>query len=357
MICARFSGRVEQFTLDAALEIPCQGITGLFGPSGCGKSTLLRCLAGLLRLPGGYLRVGSEVWQDGPKFLPPYRRPLGLVFQDSRLFAHLSVRENLRFGLRRVGGGAARITEDSVISFLGLEPLLARAPATLSGGERQRAAIGRALLAQPRLMLMDEPLVALDRDSAHQILPKLRELSARFGVPMIYVSHHMPEIERLADHLVVMRKEGRIAAAGPLPALLTDLSLPFATQQDAAVVLELEAGTYDEAYDLTSCTAAGLTLTVPGRLGPAGSPIRLRIRASDVSIATTQPVQSSVLNAFPARILATEAGSGPHVNLVLGGGPVRLLSIITRKSWDTLGLRVGDGVFAQIKAMALAESR
>ena len=354
MISARFSGRVEQFTLDAALEIPGQGITGLFGPSGCGKSTLLRCLAGLLRLPGGHLRVGGEVWQGGSKFLPPYRRPLGLVFQDSRLFAHLSVRENLRFGLRRVGN--VRITEDSVIDFLGLEPLLARAPATLSGGERQRAAIGRALLAQPRLMLMDEPLAALDRDSAHQILPKLRELSARFGVPMVYVSHHMPEIERLADHLLLM-KEGHVIAAGPLPALITDLSLPFATQQDAAVVLELEAGIYDEAYDLTSCTAAGLTLTVPGRLGPAGSTIRLRIRASDVSVAKDRPTASSILNTLAARILAVETGSGPHVSLVLGGGPVRLLSIITRKSWDTLGLRVGDEVFAQIKAMALAESR
>jgi len=354
MISARFSGRVEQFTLDAALEIPGQGITGLFGPSGCGKSTLLRCLAGLLRLPGGHLRVGGEVWQGGSKFLPPYRRPLGLVFQDSRLFAHLSVRENLRFGLRRVGN--ARITEDSVIDFLGLEALLARAPATLSGGERQRVAIGRALLAQPRLMLMDEPLAALDRDSAHQILPKLRELSARFGVPMVYVSHHMPEIERLADHLLLM-KEGHVIAAGPLPALITDLSLPFATQQDAAVVLELEAGIYDEAYDLTSCTAAGLTLTVPGRLGPAGSTIRLRIRASDVSVAKDRPTASSILNTLAARILAVETGSGPHVSLVLGGGPVRLLSSITRKSWDTLGLRVGDEVFAQIKAMALAESR
>ena len=354
MISARFSGRVEQFTLDAALEIPGQGITGLYGPSGCGKSTLLRCLAGLLRLPGGHLRVGGEVWQGGSKFLPPYRRPLGLVFQDSRLFAHLSVRENLRFGLRRVGN--VRITEDSVVDFLGLEPLLARAPATLSSGERQRAAIGRALLAQPRLMLMDEPLAALDRDSAHQILPKLRELSARFGVPMVYVSHHMPEIERLADHLLLM-KEGHVIAAGPLPALITDLSLPFATQQDAAVVLELEAGIYDEAYDLTSCTAAGLTLTVPGRLGPAGSTIRLRIRASDVSVAKDRPTASSILNTLAARILAVETGSGPHVSLVLGGGPVRLLSSITRKSWDTLGLRVGDEVFAQIKAMALAESR
>lgn len=354
MITARFVGRLGAFSLDAALEIPAQGITGLFGPSGCGKTTLLRCLAGLLRLPGGYLRVGGEVWQDGRVFLPPYRRPLGVVFQDSRLFAHLPVRENLRFGLRRAGGGVVRITEDAVIGSLGLEKLLDRSPEGLSGGERQRVAIGRALLAQPRLLLLDEPLAALDRDSAHQILPKLRELSRLFSVPVIHVSHDLAEIERLADHLVLMRADGRVAATGELAALLTDPALPFAARQDAAVVLELRAGAYDEVYGLTVCGGEDLALIVPGQPGPPGAPVRLRIRASDVSICKGQPQGSSILNTLPARILAAESLAGPHVNLVLGVGRVRLLSSITRKSFDALGLNVGDAVYAQIKAMALA---
>jgi len=359
MIEARFAGRLGQFSLDAALELPGTGITGLFGPSGCGKTTLLRCLAGLTRLPGGFLRVGEDVWQDGDVFLPPHKRPIGFVFQDSRLFAHLSVRENLRFGLRRAG--ERRVGEADVIGILGLEALLTRYPAHLSGGERQRVAIGRALLAQPRLMLMDEPLAALDRAAAHQILPKLRELSAIFAVPVIHVAHDIAELERIADRLVLMSQDGRIAATGELAAMLTDLSLPFARQRDAAVVLELETGAYDQVYGLTVCSAPQLSLTIPAQLGPPGTDVRLRIRASDVSLARTRPEGSSILNILAARILEAEAAAGPHMNLVLGIGdgvaPMRLLCAITRKSWDVLGLRQGDAVFAQVKAVALAESR
>ncbi len=355
---ARFAGSLGQFSLDVALELPGTGVTGLFGPSGCGKTSLLRCLAGLTHLPGGFLRVGEDIWQDGRVFLPPHKRQVGYVFQDSRLFAHLTVLQNLRFGLRR--SGARHIAEADVIGMLGLEPFLARYPAKLSGGERQRVAIGRALLAQPRLMLLDEPLAALDRAAAHQILPKLREIAVRFGVPVIHVAHDMAELERIADFLLLMRQDGRIEAAGPLSAMLTDLSLPFAGQRDAAVVLELTAGAYDEAYGLTLCTAPGLRLSIPGRLGAPGAGVRLRIRASDVSLARAWPQGSSILNILPARILEAQAGTGPHINLVLGvgaGEKMRLLCAITRKSWDVLGLRLGEDVFAQVKAVALAESR
>ena len=356
---ARFAGAVGKFSLDVALSLPGTGVTGLFGPSGCGKTTLLRCLAGLTRLPGGFLRVGAETWQEGQKFLPPQQRQVGYVFQDARLFAHLSVRQNLQYGLRRAA--ARRIAEADVVGILGLEPFLHRYPAHLSGGERQRVAIGRALLSQPQLMLLDEPLAALDRGAAHQILPKLREISKIFAVPVIHVSHDMAELERIADGLVLMRQDGRIAATGRLAAMLTDLSLPFARQRDAAVVLELTAGAYDEAYGLTTCGAPGVTLTLPGFLGAPGEAIRLRIRASDVSLVRERPEGSSILNILSARILEAEASSGPHMNLVLGIGgaesPMRLLSAITRKSWDVLGLRIGAEIFAQIKAVALAESR
>jgi molybdate transport system ATP-binding protein len=356
MIEARFAGGLGQFSLDVALDLPATGVTGLFGPSGCGKTTLLRCLAGLTRLPGGFLRVGGDVWQGPEVFLPPHKRQIGYVFQDSRLFAHLSVLRNLRFGLRR--SGARHIAEEDVIGMLGLEPLLARYPAKLSGGERQRVAIGRALLAQPRLMLLDEPLAALDRAAAHRILPQLREIAVRFGVPVIHVAHDMAELERIADFMVLMRGGGRVAAAGPLAAMLTDLSLPLALRQEAAVVLELAVGAYDARYGLTHCTGPGLSLSVPARLGAAGAAARLRIQASDVSLARERPQGSSILNILPARILEAEAGEGPHINLVLGVGEAeRLLCAITRKSWDVLGLRPGEEVFAQVKAVALAESR
>jgi molybdate transport system ATP-binding protein len=354
---ARFAGSLGAFSLDVALELSGTGVTGLFGPSGCGKTTLLRCLAGLTRLPG-FLRVGGEIWQGEQKFLPPHKRQVGYVFQDSRLFAHLSVLQNLRFGLRR--SGARKIAEADVIGMLGLEPFLSRYPAKLSGGERQRVAIGRALLAQPRLMLLDEPLAALDRAAAHLILPKLRDIAVMFGVPVIHVAHDMAELERIADFLLLMRQDGRMAATGPLAAMLTDLSLPLALRQEAAVVLELTAGEYDEVYGLTFCTAPQLSLSVPARLGAPGAKIRLRIRASDVSLAREWPAGSSILNILPARILEAETGTGPHVNLVLGVGaaaPVRLLCAITRKSWDVLGLRLGEDIFAQVKAVALAESR
>lgn len=351
---ARFAGRLGAFSLDAALDLPGAGITGVFGPSGCGKSSLLRCVAGLLRFDDGFLRVGGEIWQDGRKFLPPHKRQVGFVFQDSRLFAHLSVRENLRFGLRRAGAG--RIGEGEVVAHLGLEALLGRYPSGLSGGERQRVAIGRALLAQPELLLLDEPLAALDRNAAHQILSALREIAARFAVPVLYVTHDITELERIAGRMALMRA-GRIEATGVLTEMLTDMSLPFARQRDATIVLELVAGTYDEIYGLTECSGQGLNLTVAGDVGAPGAAVRLRIRASDVSLAKTRPEGSSILNILPAHVLEVETTEGAYVNLVLGAGDVRLLCAITRKSWDGLLLRQGDSVFAQIKAVALAESR
>ena len=350
VIAARFAGPFGGFALDAGFEIPAAGITGLFGPSGCGKSTLLRCLAGLERMPGGALRVDGAVWQQGATFVPPWRRAAGYVFQDARLFAHLDVAANLRFGLRRAAAGG--IAWDEVIDALGLGPLLARAPASLSGGERQRVALGRALLAQPRVLLLDEPLSALDRAAAEDILPRLGALSARFRVPALFVSHSIDEIERVASHLLVMRA-GRITAAGPLADLLTDLAQPFAARAGAATVLDLPVTGFDMGYELSLCGFPPLCLHVPGRVGPLGGLVRLRVRASDVSLLRTA-AESSILNQLPAEILAVTPAGGPHMAVVLGVGPARLLAHITRKSWDMLGLAVGQGVIAQIKAEALA---
>jgi len=203
MIEARFNGRLGAFRLDAAFTAPAQGITGLFGPSGCGKTTLLRCLAGLTRMRGA-LRVGEAVWQDERVFLAPHRRRSAYVFQDADLFLHLNVRGNLEFGLRRAGTPIA-VAFDEVIALLNLGPLLTRSTAKLSGGERQRVAIGRALLSQPRLLLLDEPLAGLDATAKAEILPYLERLHVAVAIPVIYVSHDLAEIARLADHLMLLR--------------------------------------------------------------------------------------------------------------------------------------------------------
>lgn len=209
-VSARFEGRLGDFRLACAFDLPARGITALVGPSGAGKTTVLRCLAGLERLEGR-LVVGGEVWREAGRFLPPHRRAVGYVFQEASLLPHLSVRANLAFGLRRVRG-AAPTALDEVVDSLGLEPLLARAPGKLSGGERQRVAIGRALLSQPRLLLMDEPLAGLDPESKAEILPYLQRLHASLAIPALFVSHDAAEVARLADRVLVMRG-GRIAPA------------------------------------------------------------------------------------------------------------------------------------------------
>ena len=354
---ASFKGAFGGFNLDVAFSAPTTGVTGLFGPSGSGKTTVLRCLAGLSRVREGHLRADGAVWQDADQFLPPHKRAIGYVFQEPRLFSHLSVLGNLHYGLRRAK--THRIELEPVIDLMGIRNLLQRSPATLSGGERQRIAIGRALLSQPRVLLMDEPLSALDRQSRNEILPYLESLPAALSIPIIYVSHDLTEIERLASHLVLM-EGGRVLAAGPLAQLLTDLSLPLARLPEAATVLDLIVQSHDAQYDISQCRVDGLPFFVPGRLGAPGAVRRVRVRASDVSLITHAPGGSSVLNILPARILSSEAASPSQMLVLLAlsglssdGGETRLLSSITRKSWDALGLRPGLDLFAQIKGMAL----
>ncbi|MSO65796.1 MAG: molybdenum ABC transporter ATP-binding protein [Alphaproteobacteria bacterium] len=363
-IVARYAGLLGTFALDVAIEAPMRGVTGLFGPSGCGKTTILRCLAGLQRLPGR-LTVAGEVWQDDASetFCQPHERPIGYVFQEASLFAHLSVRQNLLYGYRRAKrtGAATAIHLDDVIDLLGIGSLLARAPAHLSGGERQRVAVGRALLSQPRLLLMDEPLSALDRITKDEILPYFEVFHEKLSIPIIYVSHDMTEIERLADTLVLLDR-GRVLAAGPLSTLEADPSLPLSHAPEAAVTLEGAVVSVDQAYSLTTLSVSGGTLTVPGRLGGIGMRRRLRIRASDVSFAHSRPTDSTIVNCLPAQILSVDRHdeAGVQMNIVVGlgadGSGARLLARVTRKSQEVLALRPGVGVFAQIKSVALLAS-
>jgi molybdate transport system ATP-binding protein len=349
-IQANFRGTLGRFTLDASFEVPAKGITALFGPSGCGKSTVLRCFAGLQHLPGSYCAIDGDIWQDQCIFRQAYRRPIGYVFQEASLFQHLSVRRNMLYGAPRGGvySGADSVSFDEVTELLGLGVLLERSPRHLSGGERQRVAIGRALLSQPKLLLMDEPLSALDRLTKDEILPFLERLHERLSLPVIYVTHDMTEIERLADQLVLMQS-GTVLAAGPLSALQSDPSLPLAAGRDAAVNLDAKVEAYDAAYGILTLQVDGGRLLVPAAPVSTGERRRLRIAASDVSLARETPSASTMLNALPARILSKSLLGVNEVLVVLALGPegngAKLLARITRRSWDLLQL--GEGIRGQ----------
>ncbi|TCT06801.1 molybdenum ABC transporter ATP-binding protein [Aquabacter spiritensis] len=352
---AAFSGRIGAFALDAAFSVPARGVTALFGPSGCGKTTVLRCMAGLTRLDGRCL-VDGDVWQDARQFRPAHRRPVGYVFQEASLFPHLSVRRNLLYGAPLVPPPRS-IAFDEVVRLLGLAHLLDRGPHHLSGGERQRVAVGRALLSQPRLLLMDEPLSALDRATKDEILPFLERLHGALDLPVLYVSHDMAEVERLADRLVLLER-GRVLACGPLAALQSNPDLPLATTRDAAVSLDGIVESYDGADGLIALAVRGARFLVPAPPGEIGARRRLSIAAGDVSLALEMPRASTILNVVDARILSVTALRSHEMTLVLGlgadGAGDRLLARVTRRSFVQLDLRVGLAVHAQVKGVALA---
>ncbi|MGD8551990.1 MAG: molybdenum ABC transporter ATP-binding protein [Methyloceanibacter sp.] len=359
MIEARFSGQQGSFEIDAEFNAPSKGVIALFGPSGSGKTTVLRCVAGLTRLSRGRLVIDGDVWQDERVFVPVHRRALGYVFQEASLFPHLSVRANLEFGQKRTKGGERTIGFDDVVDLLGIELLFDRPTANLSGGERQRVAIGRALLSQPRLLLMDEPLSALDRMGREEILPYLERLHRRLSIPVLYVSHDIGEIERLADSLILMDR-GRVRAAGPIADLLVDPALPLARLSEPAAVLDGVVREYDPDYGLAKVDVPGGTLLVAGELGPTGTVRRLRIGASDVSLSRKAVKDTTILNALPVRIDAVAPVGDAQVSVRLRLGTdeagALLLSRVSRLSWKKLKFQTGDSVIAQIKAVALART-
>ncbi len=354
-----FNGTLGTFRLDARFSAPATGITALFGPSGCGKTTVLRCLAGLTQLPAGSCIVDGETWQGEKVFLPAWRRPAGYVFQEASLFPHLSVRRNLLYGARddTAAMGRQSLGFNEVVELLGLPKLLDRSPRNLSGGERQRVAIGRALLSNPKLLLMDEPLSALDGLTKDEFLPFLERLHERLNIPVIYVSHDMAEIERLADHLVLM-EGGRVTASGPLSAIQSDPNLPLARTRGAAVSFEAKVEAYDKPYGLLSLGVDGVQFLVPSREISIGQVRRIRVAASDVSLALELPQSTTILNILKARILTHSPVSENEVLVVLRPGaeenPARLLARITRRSWQRLGLSDGQIVWAQVKGVSLA---
>jgi molybdate transport system ATP-binding protein len=352
-IRAHFNLQLESFVLDASFSAPDVGVTALFGPSGSGKTTLLRCIAGLEHA-AGLLHVNGELWQDELRFIATHRRPLGYVFQEASLFPHLSVRANLEYGLKRIPAAERRVPLEQVVEWLGLDRLIDRGgPAQLSGGERQRVAIGRALLTSPRLLLMDEPLAALDSVSKSDILPYLERLHQELKIPVLYVSHALDEVVRLADHLVLL-ESGRVIASGALQETLARLDLPTAHLDDAGAVIEAVVAQHDEDYHLTRLDFPGGVLWV-GRVNqPFGSRVRARVLARDVSIATQPPQGSSINNILKARIeeIRDEGPDKVIVRMKVGESHV-LLSRITRRSRDHLSLVAGMEAFAQAKSVVL----
>ncbi len=354
----RFELARPAFALRAEFRMADRGISAVFGPSGGGKTTLLRCIAGLERAAGVFT-LDDEIWQDDAAgvFVAPHRRAIGYVFQEANLFPHLTVRGNIEYGWRRVPPGARRVPLDQTIGLLGLEGMLARYPERLSGGERQRVAIARALVTSPRLLLMDEPLSALDREAKAGLMPYLERLHETLAIPVLYVSHALDEVTRLADHLLVLR-EGRIQAHGPIADMLVNLQLPVAQAEEASAIIDAVVAGHEDRYGLTALEfGGGERLTVAQRLYPLGRRVRLHIHARDVSIALSRAADTSILNILPARV-AQIADAGPAqwlVRLETGDpqAPTPLLSRITRRSGEALGLRPGLTVYAQIKSVAL----
>ncbi|MDE2599381.1 MAG: molybdenum ABC transporter ATP-binding protein [Rhodocyclaceae bacterium] len=359
MIEADFTLSLPGFELEARLELPIHGVTALFGPSGSGKSTLLRCLAGLSRPQRGRLVVNGEVWQDEGCFLPPHKRPVGMVFQDAALFPHLNVRQNLDYGAGRAkrGGKTKNVPKaDDLIDLLGIGHLLDRRTGMLSGGEKQRVAIARALFSSPELLLLDEPLAALDGARKGELLLYLDQLHRQLDIPVVYVSHAPEEVARLADHIVQL-KEGRVQNFGPVMGIFPYLQQPQTHEEGVFTLLAGTIELHDSNDHLTQVSVGEHRLWVRYIDRPVGSPMRLRLLARDVSLSLDPGArESSILNTLRAEVAGVEetAPGRALVRLALRDGP-ELLSRITTRSARNLKLEIGQTIYAQIKGVAPLE--
>ncbi len=357
MIEIDIAKRLGAFALEVNFSAPERGITTLFGRSGAGKTSIVNALAGLLRPDRGRILVAGEPLFDSERGidLPPEQRRLGYVFQEGRLFPHYSVRGNLLYGRKR-GAEDSGPSFDAVVDLLGIGDLLARRPTDLSGGEKQRVAIGRALLASPRLLLMDEPLAALDAARKAEILPFIERLRDELKLPVFYVSHEMEEIIRLAD-LLVLLDGGRVAAIGPVEELTSRLDLwPLTGRYEAGSVIRTTLRGHDTTFGLSELAFPGGRLRVTKIDLPLGTPVRVRVRARDVVLATERPQQLSIRNAFAGSVVEVAPRNGPQVDLKLDIGtkqqPVMLLARITIRALQELQLAPGKPVFALVKTVS-----
>lgn len=342
------------FVLDVDLKLPGRGVTVLFGHSGSGKTTVLRCLAGLEHASGGRVIFKGRIWQDARIWLPTHQRPLGYVFQEASLFSHLSVLGNLEYGRKRTKADE-RISLHQAIELLGIGHLLSRQPDSLSGGERQRVGIARALSVSPEILLLDEPLAALDLQRKREILPYLERLRDELDIPMVYVSHAPDEVARLADHLVVL-DGGRVVGAGSLADTLARIDLPIRLGEDVGVVLDAVVDTVDADWQLCRVAFPGGCLWTRDHGIAPGKPVRVRVLARDVSLALGESSRTSIQNILPGVVDCIGPDDHPGLLLVrVAIGSSSLIARLTRRSADQLGLEPGKPVFAQVKSVALLE--
>jgi len=349
------------FELKLELQLPAQGITAIFGPSGSGKTTLLRVVAGLEKNPQGLIQIGENIWQDTKQgiYVPTWQRPLGYVFQESSLLPHLSVAENLNFGLKRVlksansAPTAANKALQASIELLGIGGLLQRMPDELSGGERQRVAIARAIAMQPHLLLMDEPLASLDAARRQEIFPWLARLRDELKMPMLYVTHSAEEVTRLADHLVVL-DQGHVKAQGSVSAVLTQVVNPVVVGEDAGALIAGCIGAVDAQWHLSRVDFDGGCIWMRDAGLPVGKAVRIRILARDVSLAISEPTNTSIQNQLRGSIQSITPDAHPsQVMVVLKCGADEVLARVTKRAVDELSLQVGQSVWAQVKSVAL----
>jgi len=356
---ARLCTRLGKFAVDFQLSVSGQGVTGLFGASGSGKTTVLRCIAGLFRAREGVVKLNGDVWQDSAAgvFVPPHERGVGYVSQHTDLFPHLSVRDNLRYSLKRVPANAQSFGWADVVDWLGLDQLLDRSVPNLSGGERQRVAIARALLVSPKLLLMDEPVSALDEPARREVLTFLAPVLTRVSLPVVYVSHSLTEVTRLSDNLVWMT-EGTVRVAGPVASVLGRLDFARWWGEEAGVVVDGVVRAHDQEYQLTVVSTPLGDLTIHGRPEPPGTSIRLRINGRDVSIGLSPQTGSSILNELSVSVIEITDTSPSSCLVSLGCSEQPesvLLARITRKSRSQLKLEPGTHVFARVKSVAVVD--
>lgn len=357
-IVAKFELNFDGFSLSVDLELPSTGVTVFFGPSGSGKTTCLRAMAGLEKLDCGYFSVGKNRWQDSADsfFIPTHQRDIGYVFQEAGLFPHLSVLQNLEYGQKRVSREKQHLELSDVCELLGISHLLERSPQHLSGGEKQRVAIARALLTSPKILLMDEPLSALDNALKADILPYLEALHREFSIPIVYVTHSVEELIRLADHIVLF-EQGKIIASNSASCILSNpdyhalFGAPIGSLFDTQIAMQYE----DHLTQLD--TKEGISFLVPRCSGSFGDSVRCQILASDVSISCSNPREQSILNNLQATIVDikdTNLNGETLLVLELKQG-VRLLSVVTQRSLKALGLMKGTVIWAQFKAAAVSK--
>lgn len=349
----------RHFLLDVDLTIPTKGITAIFGQSGSGKTTLLRCIAGLHKAQQGRLIVNNETWQQGALFLPTYKRSVAYVFQEPSLFPHLTAQGNLSYAMKRAREGRKDQNEqlfEQVVTLLGIEPLLQKKPQQLSGGERQRVAIARAILAEPKLLLMDEPLASLDEQRKQEILPYLESLRDNFNIPIIYVSHSIDEVTRLADHVIFL-EQGKAVRQGNVQKVFSCLDLPISLGNDTGVVLQGRIINIQDEWQLATIKVDDQELTIANNGFEIGQLIRLRIFAKDISIASKPQRHSSILNSLPATVeeIVDDEYHPAMMLIKLSIGKHQLISRLTRKSVYTLNLKLDDQIWAQIKSVAVVQ--